>query len=195
MLLFTLSLLTKGQEELLLMSGKRFVGQAIDTSDFKLIFNVEKRSLKFKTKSFFNDEVFSITYKDEIDTVFFHPSLYYVDDYTIENMRLVVLGKRDARYNYKTKWVIPTGIVVGAASALLMKGSVFVLLVPIAYTGIVQIPLVKIQKKSIASPEFIGNEFYAEGYNRTARGKRTKHALLSSIVGVVAGMLLYEVTK
>ena len=182
------------QEEILLMNGKQYKGIAIDTSGVKIIFNKMSVNNKIKTKSFFRDEVFSINYGLE-EVVFFYPNMYFVDDYTIENMRMVVNGRKDARYHFKTKWVMPVGFVVGAASAVLMQGSIFTLLVPIAYTGIVQIPLVKIQKESISSPEFIGNGFYAEGYNRTARMKRTKQALLSSFVGILSGFLAYELTQ
>lgn len=188
------SLAIKAQEEILLLNGKQFSGHAIDTTGLKIIFEKTKSNNKLKTKSFYRDEVFSITY-DEEEKVFFYPDLFFDDEYTVDNTRMLVNGRRDARYKYKTKWVIPTGIVVGAASAILMKGSVFSLLVPIVYTGIVQIPIVKVQEKSIASNAFIGNEFYKEGYNREARSKRTKQSLIWSFSGVLAGLLVYQLSN
>lgn len=189
-----IALLSNSQEEILLMNGKNFKGMAIDTAGVKVIFNIIKDNNKIKTKSFYRDEVFSINF-DLQEKVFFSPDLYYFEEYTIDNMRMLVNGRKDALYQFKTKWVLPVGFAVGAASAILMEGSIFTLLVPIAYTGIVQIPLIKIQKESISSPDFIGNGFYAEGYNRTARMKRTKHALLSSVVGVLSGLLVYELVQ
>ncbi len=189
-----IALLSNSQEEILLMNGKNFKGMAIDTAGVKVIFNIIKDNNKIKTKSFYRDEVFSINF-DLQEKVFFYPDLYYFEEYTIDNMRMLVNGRKDALYQFKTKWVLPVGFAVGAASAILMEGSIFTLLVPIAYTGIVQIPLIKIQKESISSPDFIGNGFYAEGYNRTARMKRTKHALLSSVVGVLSGLLVYELVQ
>ena len=59
----------------------------------------------------------------------------------------------------------------------------------------VQIPIVKIQHETISNPDFVGNEFYAGGYDRSARMKRTTHALISGFVGLAAGILLYDVTK
>lgn len=187
--------LSAQEEEILLMNGKRFMGSAIDTAGYKIIFDKYKGLNRKKTKSYYRDEVFSISYLNIEEKVFFYPNPYFFDEYNIENMRYVVYGRRDAREQYKTKWVMPVGFVIGAASALLMDGSVFVLLVPVVYTGIVQIPLVKIQKESIASPDFVGNGFYAEGYDKSARIKRTKHALLSSATGLLAGLLVNELIK
>lgn len=193
-LFISIGILSNAQEEILLMNGKQYKGTVLDTSGVEVIFNITKANNKVKTKSFYHDEVFSINY-DLQEKVFFFPDIYYFDEYTIDNMRMVVNGRKDAYYQFKTKWVLPVGFAVGAASAILMEGSIFTLLVPIAYTGIVQIPLIKIQKESISSPDFIGNNFYAEGYNRSARMKRTKHALLSSVVGVLSGLLVYELVQ
>lgn len=190
----SISGLIKGQDEIFLLNGKRFVGHAIDTTGLKVLFETKKSNNKSKIRDFYKEDVFSINGSD-YEHIFYAPSEFFDGDYSKENMKLIVSGKRDARYGFKTKWVIPTGIVVGAASALLLEGSVFVLLVPIVYTGIVQIPVVKIQKNSITSPDFIGNDFYKQGYNKTARSKRTKQALLSSISGVIAGLLVYELSK
>jgi hypothetical protein len=175
-----------------LLNGKQFRGNSIDTTGLKVLFEINKSAEKSKLKSFYRDELFSLTSNGN-ENVFFVSDPFYPEDYSVPDMRMVVYGKSDARYHYKTKWVIPTGLLVGAASAFLMEGSVFILLVPIAYTGIVQIPIVKIQKKSIASPAFIGNEYYKEGYNRSARSKRTMHALISSFAGIITGMLIYEI--
>jgi hypothetical protein len=182
------------QDEILLMNGKKFTGSSIDTTGLKVLFEINKSEKKQKMKAFYKDEVFSIDLNGT-EKIFYEPSIYFEDSYSVQSMHSLVNGTSDARYHYKTKWVIPTGLVVGAGSALLMKGSIFILLVPIVYTGIVQIPIVKVQPQSISSKEFIGDEFYKEGYNHMARTKRTKHALLSSIGGVVAGILVYELTK
>lgn len=184
-----------GQDTLLLMNGKQFVGSAIDTSDIQIKFNLDKKAGKVKLKKFYRDQVFSIRYANANEKIFFYPEIYYVDDYTVENMRAVVCGKKDARYGFKTKWILPVGFAACAASTILMKNSVFVLLLPVVYTGIVQIPIVKIQKPSITNETFIGNEFYKEGYNKSARSKRTRHALISGVVGVLTGILVYEAIK
>jgi hypothetical protein len=188
------SITIEAQEKIVLMNGQQFIGHAIDTTGLKIIFEKTKSNNKLKTKYFYKDEVFSINYDGE-EKVFYFPYFAFEEEYTIDNMRMIVNGRMDARYKYKTRWVIPTGIVVGAASALLMKGSVFSLLVPLVYTGLVQIPIVKIQRKSISSPEFIGNEYYNMGYNKSARSKRTIQALIWSFSGVIAGLVVYELSN
>ncbi len=194
-LFLLITLLTNAQDQLLVLNGKQYDGVSLDTSGVKIQFDIAKKNGNFKSKFVYRDEVYSITYSDTTEKVFFFPDLYFIDDYTIDNMKLVVMGKKDARYNFKTKWVIPLGIGIGALSAYFMEGSIYTLFIPIAYTGLIQIPIVKIQKESISSPDFIGNEFYLEGYDRKARSKRTKHALISSVVGVAAGLLIYGATK
>lgn len=183
--------LLHSQDELLLMNGKRYFGNSIDTTGLKVLFEINKSENKKKVKSYYRDEIFSIEF-NTTEKVLYEPSTYFEDSYSQETMRYLVNGRSDARYHYKTKWVVPTGLVVGAGSALLLKGNIFTLLVPIVYTGIVQIPIVRVQPKSISSSEFLGNDFYKEGYNHMARTKRTKHAFLSSLAGVALGILVYE---
>jgi len=190
-----IGLSVNGQEQLLLMNGKQFYGVSLDTSGVKIQFDIARKGGKFKTKSIYRDDVFSIVYSDSTEKIFFYPDMYFIDEYTIDNMKMVVMGKMDARYRFKSKWVIPVGIGVSGLAAYLMNGSVYSLFIPIIYTGLVQIPIVRVQKESISNPDFIGNDFYAEGYDRGARSKRTKQALISSIVGVAAGILIQQATN
>ena len=182
-------------DTLMLLNGKRFAGSAVDTSGVRIKFNVWRGGKKPKMKSFFRDQVFSLTDSTGGEHVFYFPDFYYADALTVENMRLEIYGRIDARKGYRTKWVIPVGIAGGFAAGYFMKGSIWSVFAPVIYTGLVQIPIVKIQHKSISNPDFIGNDFYAGGYDRSARMKRTIHAVISSFVGLAAGILVYEVTK
>jgi len=193
-LLFT-GLITKAQDTLLLLNGKRFSGIAVDTSGFKIQFKTFRSGRKSKIKSFYRDDVFSINGDDGNEHIFYFPDMFTVNDYTVENMRFEVYGNMDARNKFRTKWVYPVGIASGFLAGFFLEGSVFsVFIVPI-YLGVVQIPIVKIQPKTISKPVFFGNDFYKTGYNRSARMKRTKHAIISSFIGLIAGIGIYEITK
>lgn len=189
-----LALNGSGQDTLTTLNGKQYAGYASDTTGVKLFFNWEKPSGKIKEKTFYRDQVFSIKHESGSEHLFYYPNLYFMDDYTIENMRLEVFGRIDGK-SYQTKWVVPVGLGSGMLAGYFLKGSGFTALFPMVYVGAVQIPIVQIQHESISNPAFFGDSFYAGGYDRSARFKRTTHALVSSFVGVIAGFALYEVTK
>lgn len=185
----------KGQDTLVLLNGKQYFGTTLDTAGLKINFNIYRPGKKAKLKSFYRDQVFSIKSESGKEYVFYYPDMYFVDEYTVDNMRFEIHGRMDGNNGYRTKWVYPIGLATGLLAGYFSKGSVLSVLVPIAYIGMVQIPIVKIQHETISNPDFIGNEFYADGYDRSARMKRTKHAIISGFVGLAAGILLYEVTK
>jgi len=188
------STVLKSQETLLLLNGKQYSGMSQDTSGLKINFEIYRLGKKAKQKSFYRDQVFSITSEKGIEHVFYYPDMYFVNEYTIDNMRFEISGRIDGR-NFHTKWVYPVGIATGFLAGFFSKGSALSVVIPIVYIGVVQIPIVKIQHKTISNPDFIGNEFYAGGYDRSARMKRTKHAIISVFAGLIAGIFLYEVTN
>ena len=188
------STVLKSQETLLLLNGKQYSGMSQDTSGLKINFEIYRLGKKAKQKSFYRDQVFSITSEKGIEHVFYYPDMYFVNEYTIDNMRFEISGRIDGR-NFHTKWVYPVGIATGFLAGFFSKGSALSVVIPIVYIGVVQIPIVKIQHKTISNPDFIGNEFYAGGYDRSARMKRTKHAIISGFAGLIAGIFLYEVTN
>ena len=194
-LLLLFSFYIKGQETLLLLNGKQYSGVALDTAGLKINFSIYRPGKKAKQKYFYRDQVFSITNELDEEHVFYYPDLYFVNEYSVEDMRLDISGRIDARNGFKTKWVYPVGFATGFLAGFFSKGSALSALVPVAFIGVVQIPIVKIQHQSISNPDFIGNEYYAGGYDQSARMKRTKHAIISGFAGLIAGIFMYEVTK
>jgi hypothetical protein len=194
-LLLLFSFYLKSQDTLLLLSGKRFHGTALDTTGLKINFNIDRPGKSSKQKSFYRDQVFSITNENGDESIYYFPDMFFVNEYTIENMRFEIFGKIDARNGYKTKWVYPVGITAGFLAGFFSKGSALSAIIPVAYIGVVQIPFVKVQPKSISNPGFIGNEFYKSGYNQKARMKRTRDAIISGFAGLIAGIVIYDVTK
>ena len=188
------SLYSKSQDTLILLNGKQYFGTTLDTAGLKINFNIYRPGKKAKMKSFYRDQVFSINSENGKEYVFYYPDMYFVDEYTVDNMRFEVFGRMDGR-NFKTKWVYPIGLATGLLAGYFSNGAALSVLVPIIYIGVVQIPIVKIQHNTISKPGFVGNEFYAGGYDRSARLKRTTHAIISGFVGLAAGLLLYEATK
>jgi hypothetical protein len=194
-IILLVSLYSKSQDSLILLNGKQYFGTTLDTAGLKINFNIYRPGKKAKLKSFYRDQVFSIKGEGGKEHVFYYPDMYFVDEYTVDNMRFEVYGRMDGRNGYKTKWVYPVGLTAGLLTGYFSKGAFLAVLVPIVYIGVVQIPIVKIQPETISNPDFIGNEYYAGGYDRSARMKRTTHAIISGFAGLAAGMLLYEVTK
>ena len=188
-------LYSKGQDSLVLLNGKQYIGTTLDTTGLKINFDVYRPGKKAKFKSFYRDQIFSIKGEFGKEHVFYYPDMYFVDEYTVDNMRFEVYGRMDGRNGFKTKWVYPVGLATGLLAGYFSKGAALSVLVPIIYIGVVQIPIVKIQHETISNPDFVGNEFYAGGYDRSARMKRTTHAIISGFVGLAAGILLYEATK
>ncbi len=144
---------------------------------------LEKKNGKFKTKFIDLNEIWSVG-----DTILYVPT--QDGEYSVEDMRSVVLGKQSAKSEFNAWWACAGGFAVGAGSMLYFYGHLrrpmIGLAVPIAYaTGI---SFTRPTKKGILKrhPEYSENEYFVYGY----QNKGNRKIFTNTIIGTLSGLLV-----
>jgi hypothetical protein len=139
------------------------------------------------------EEVFSYTSPSGEETVYYFYDEPLGNVASIDEMRAYVMGERDARFGVTGNAWFYSGMAVGLISGYAARGSVLALAVPPLVALTARIPVVKIKEEYIQDSNYKYNEDYAAGYERYARSKYTRRALLGSAIGTLVGLASYAV--
>ena len=181
--------------QLHLMNGKVMTVQLTDTSGANIFFDVKLPNGKIKSKSLYTDQVFSIVSSDGIEKVLYRYEEIIGNDFTVDEMRYYIYGESDALNGYNGKPTFWAGMALGAGGSYALGGGFIPFTIPLAYTGGMQIPFIKIRAKTITDQEYTYHPTYALGYEKSARTRKTMNALIGSLIGVAIGGTLYELTN
>ena len=183
----------KRADTLYLMNGRIVVSSVLDTSFLAATFVDPEDSTK--RTHIENDQLFAIKYSN--GGVFY----YYKQDtitnwYTRDEMWLFTQGERDARKGFKPWGSFTGGIITGMAggSSGLLLGSIgafFGPVVPLAFLTTVGIPKVRIRHKTVSNPNNLDYDAYILGYEREARTKRRRFAMIGGGIGTALGYIAY----
>ncbi|MDA3820255.1 MAG: hypothetical protein PF590_07350 [Candidatus Delongbacteria bacterium] len=178
-----------------MLNGKEFHIEKykIDTSESMFYYKLKLPSGKLKTRSLKLDKAFSVTDSTNKEHV-----LYVLVDssnnLSVNQMRHYVEGYRIARKEYDPWWAMAGGFAVGAGGMMVSKNPFLSLFIPIAYVG--GTALLKPNKNRIIwkYPEFEGEEDFFYAYQRSARYKNMKYAIIGSLEGIVVGVIIGVLT-
>lgn len=169
--------------------------QLTDTAGANIFFDVENRNGKIKSRSLYKDQVFAIISPEGQEDILYKFEEIIGNDFTISEMRYFIYGERDALKGYNPKPTFWLGFAVGAGGSYGLRGGFIPFAIPLAYTGGMQIPYIKIRAETISDQEYTYHPTYALGYEKVSRTKKTINALLGSLLGVVVGGAIYELAN
>lgn len=182
------------QDKILTMEGAVIDCQIIDDTQILITYEVTNKRGKVKSRSMHKTEVFSIIKEGKNEHIFYSKDEVLGDNFTIEEMKIYLVGEQDAKKSYSTRNTEIIGYVLGAAGGYLAQGSVIVLLItPITYVLYQYLPYIKIKEETMSSIGYKHNDFYMQGYELVARGKKIRAALKSSVIGSLAGAIIYRI--
>ncbi|MFO7880113.1 MAG: hypothetical protein ACQES0_07140 [Bacteroidota bacterium] len=194
-LLIGASFVAKAQTELKLIDGEmlKIKDYRIDTSASMFYYKLQLPSGKLKVKYEILDDVFSVTDSTGDETVLYEP--HGEDDLNVEQMRHYISGYAAATNQYNPLWSMAGGFAVGTGAMFVSKNPIFSPLIPVAYVG--SISLVKPDRNRIIfeNPDYADDEDFLYGYQRSARNKNIKYAIIGSAEGVIVGALLGMLTN
>ena len=183
----------KKADTLYLMNGRIVVSPVLDTSFLAATFADPEDSTK--RTHIENDQLFAIKYNN--GGVFY----YYKQDsltnwYTRDEMWLFTQGERDARKGFKPWGSFTGGLITGmagGASGLVVGslGAFFGPIVPLAFLTTVGIPKVRIRHKTVSNINNLEYDAYLLGYEREARTKRRRFAMIGGGIGTALGYIAY----
>ncbi len=185
----------KVMDRVQLMNGREIRGEVF--IDSTLIVKIGYRGVygKWKEVEMHRNEIFSVT-KEDKELVFYSPDSSLGDSYTQEEMRIFLLGEKDAFQRYQARHTAILGFLMcGAISYVGGDGIMSLIGPPIVYT-LAHIPgKIRVRKHHISNDALKYNDLYAEGFEPVARGRRLSKAMVWSSFGSVVGLLSYFVTK
>lgn len=180
----------KAQNELKLLNGKdiHIEKYMLDTSASMFYYKLKLPSGKLKIRSVMTDKIFSLIDSTGQEQIIYSPT--DTSNLSVKQMRNYVQGYGIASREYDPWWAMAGGFAVGAGSMMISKNPFLSPLIPVAYVG--GIALVKPDKSRIVfeHPEFEGNEDFIYAYQRSAKNKNLRYAVIGSVEGVVVGVLI-----
>ncbi|MEA3449003.1 MAG: hypothetical protein U9Q98_11260 [Bacteroidota bacterium] len=194
MVLISLSLMSyypvKAQGKLKLLNGKELHIEKymIDTSASMFYYKLKLPSGKLKKHAVMTDDIFSLIDSTGLEQILYTSS--DTSDLSVNEMRHYVKGYGTANREHEPWWAMAGGFAMGAGGMMVSKNPFFSPLIPVAYVG--SIALVKPDKSCIVweHPEFEGDEDFIYAYQRSARNKNMKYAIIGSAEGIVVGALI-----
>ncbi len=153
----------------------------------------EAKPVVLKHASLERNEVFSMIAKGGDERL-----LYYLDpaignDMPVESARAYALGARDARVAKSGAGWFYAGLGAGFVGGYATKGSIWAVALPPVLSLTSLIPSVSIPEKAIHDLRYQYNEDYALGFERQTRSRNLLQTLKGSVLGTVAGLVLYTV--
>lgn len=208
LLIITISTLTFAQDKIQLMNGRVLRGKLGTEHEEYFNFSYYKKGGKVVPMELTKYRMFSYTNSSGDETVLYKQDSLMGNFFTKNEMKMFVYGERDAFANYKSTGWFVTGLGLGFTSVILdtydfspnggffqISPSIFPVAVPFVVTIGAGIVKPKVRKEYAADVSFLGSEHYIEGFQKIAKVKKLKNALLGSIIGVGSGFLVYSLAK
>lgn len=181
------SLLIHAQEvkqsgSIILINGKTVPFKLIESDGYDLVYRTPDP--KSKLKKMDPERVFSLQYMDGTERIIFQQDTLDPLEFTIDEMRLFIKGEQDADLHYHNNLNKGVAFVVGAAASSI---AIYGLPVPFAYAAIVGSFTPDVTKIKGANQEMLKIPEYREGFEKKARDRKIRNALVSGFIGFAAG--------
>ena len=183
----------KSADTLYLMNGRILVSPIIDTLLGAATFIDPEDTTKRAHVE--NDQLFAIKYHTG-DIFYYYEQDTITNFYSRDEMWLFTQGERDAKKGFKPWGSFTGGLVLGMAgggSGLVLGtlGVFFGPILPVTFLATVGIPKVRIKHNTVSNPNNLDYDVYILGYEREARTKRRKYAMVGGGIGAAIGYIAY----
>lgn len=144
------------------------------------------------SKKIYKDNVFAVNYADGRESVVYKRDSVF-NDVSPEQMRMLIKGMRDGREKYKNYSSYFIGFAAGVAGPIIASVSFGTLapFPPAAGIFVCGITAPNMNKQPVEK-KYLNNEEYLMGYQKKARGKKTRHALIGAIAGFATGFAILK---
>lgn len=187
-----LSFCSVAQDKILFMNGRELNCKLVSDTSFELVMELTKRNGKTKIKSIPKSEVFSYTPANASEIVLYEQDSVFGEIYTEEAMRIYMMGSNDARENFKANHIAIIGLIAcGTVTFLGGDGLLTTFAPPLAYTLLQFVGKVKIREKYMSDKRAKYNDYYADGFEPTARSRKLYKAIIGGFSGSGAAILFY----
>lgn len=169
------------------MSGKTVAGVVKDSTDDQLKILVPKKG-NFKADFIDLDLIYSVKYKNGVETVFYKQDTLFGNYYTDQEVRYFLQGERDAMRFYRCPVWSAGAYVFGFAGGA-FGGYIIPFLAPFAYAGTSTFFRIKIKPGTVSNPSYLRYDTYLLGYEKEAKKRRIFRSLIWGGAGMLSGII------
>ena len=184
------------QDKIVLLNAKEIVNIKVleITSETVMYQKLDDKS--GDKKGIYRDKVFAVNYADGSEKVLYEADSTF-DNFKPEQMRLFLRGTADARKYYHNYSSYGIGFLFAVPGVYLAYATFPVLLPFPAATGVFVggMGSPNMNKQADVNKKYLNNVEYLMGYQRKARSKKTKHALIGALLGIGAGFAMHNYLK
>lgn len=170
-----------------LMSGRTVAGVVKDSTDEQLKILVLKKG-NFKADFIDLDLVYSVKYKNGVETVFYKQDTLFGNYYTDQEVRYFLQGERDAMRSYRCPVWSAGAFVFGFAGGA-FGGYIIPFLAPFVYAGTSTFFRIKIKPGTVSNPAYLRYDTYLLGYEKEAKKRRIFRSLIWGGAGMLSGVI------
>ena len=168
----------------------------LDTAFHLVKFFPEKKNKSPKVLDVGKDRIFSVKFASGGERIFYFRDSTIGNILTVLEAKMFMLGEQEATKNFKCRWPIVVGFLLGAASPIALSNAVVLSPLPVlACTPGVYIPKVKVNTKKMADKNYLQYDTFLMGYEKVARKKMFVNALIGVGSGLVAGVGIWAITR
>jgi len=180
--------------EILLMSGKTIEGNILSV-DSVVAYEHVKKNGSTKMRYIDSYRIFSVTDSTGEEQIIYEQDTLVGNDFSAEEMRYYVYGEQDAMAGYKVPHLIVSSFILSGVGGYYLSDNFVIFAVPFFSVVLTGTPRPKIQTKSVRDPKYLSEPAYVLGYERTAKSKKILLAIPASLLGVISGAAVYNLTK
>lgn len=171
-----------------LMSGKTVTGIVKDSVDdqLKILVPNKKSPGEFKSDFIDLDLVFSVKYRNGVESVFYKQDTLFGNYFTQREVQYFIYGERDAMKYYHCRVWCAGAFAFGFAGGY-YQGFATTLVPPFAYAFTTTFFRIKIKPGTVSRSEYLKYDTYVLGYEKDARKRRVFRTMLWGGLGAVAG--------
>jgi len=184
------------QDKIMLLSGKVLQGKILSSDTSGVNYQYTKKG-KPQVVVLDHYRIYSLDYANGNSEVIYKRDSIAGRNYTVKQMGAFVAGERYAFEHFNGTGTVIYGVLTGALSGLLIKGSsIFVAPAVIAFGFTTLIPPPKkINPEDVVDKELLKEKYFLEGYKRVIRSKRLGRGMVSALGGAVIGVTIALLTN
>jgi hypothetical protein len=171
------------KDTILLLNGSTVITTVLDTN-FGVVTcknpKPDKDNLEIE-----KDRIFSIKRDGQPENVVYEYDTIIGNDYTVDEMRLYIIGEQDATKGVKGRGAFWTNFAIGGVAGL--WGQFYSPIAPFAFVACTGFTKVKIKHSTVSNLDYLKHDAYILGYQRVAQNKRKVKSMIGGGIGLAVG--------
>mgnify|MGYP007080212765 CR=1 FL=1 len=187
---------TSKMDTLYFLNGEVKAVKIVDTVAYLVRFLPEKKQKRPRVKDIEKSKLFSLKFSNGQERIMYFQDSTYGNIFSVLEAKMFMLGEQEAEKNYRNKWPVIIGFVVGTVSPLALSNAVLLSPIPAIVTPLhILLPNIHVNTKMINNKNHLQYDTYLMGYEKVARKKNFINSLIGAGAGLAVGFGIWGILK